>query len=170
MKTIEQIREEQELIAEAAALREYAIEGEKFIKALASALGVTVVELSKSLGLSMIKNPVKTLIAAPFIALFAWWPGLVISTAKGAWYFIMVPLVSAVMMAMGNSPAGAVAIVGKIGIGSISVGGIMMAFYGKRVGTKVVKAWNKSLAKHDIKYAEKPDEKAAKALAKLMKK
>ena len=118
----------------------------------------------------MAKNPVKSIIAAPFIALFAWWPGLVISVGKGAWYFIMVPLISAIMMAMGNSPVGATAIAGKLGIGAISVGGLMVAFYGKRVGTKVIKAWNKSLAKHDIKYAEKPDEKAAKALAKLMKK
>ena len=95
---------------------------------------------------------------------------MVIAAGKAAWYALMVPLISVIMMAMGNSPAGAVAIAGKIGIGSISIGGIIMAFYGKRVGTKVIKAWNKSLAKHDIKYAEKPNEKAAKALAKLMKK
>ena len=67
MKTFEQIREEQQQQLEEAAIREYAIEGEKFTKALAAALGTTVFELSKSLGLSMVKNPVKTIIAAPFM-------------------------------------------------------------------------------------------------------
>ena len=168
MKTLVQIREEQQQLEEAA-IRAYVIEGEKFAKALAAALGVTVVELTKSLGLSMAKNPVKTIIAAPFIALFAWWHGMVIGAGKAAWYAIMVPLISAIMMILGHSPIGAYGIAGKLGIGTISVGGLMVAFYGKRVGTKVIKAWNKSLAKHDIKYAEKPDEKAGKALAKLMK-
>ena len=62
MKTLEQIREEQQQLEEAA-IRAYIIEGEKFAKALAAALGVTVVELTKSLGLSMAKNPVKSIIA-----------------------------------------------------------------------------------------------------------
>ena len=48
MKTFEQIREEQQQLEEAA-IREYVREGEKFAKAIAKALGVTVYEFSKTL-------------------------------------------------------------------------------------------------------------------------
>ena len=185
MKTFEQIREEQ---LEEAVIREYVREGEKFAKAIAKALGVTVYEFSKTTLKTIVKNPINSLVAAGFLAAYSLAPTATLTTVKGAWYGLMRLIVSPIYSHFNplytpiKSPWGRIltgpadgwepidAIIDNIGIGVLSIGGLMIALYGKEVGTKVIKTWNKSMKKSNIKAAKKTDKRAAKALGKLITK
>jgi hypothetical protein len=185
MKTFEQIREEQQQLEEAAAIRAYIIEGEKFAKALAKSLGVTIAELTKSLTKTIVKNPINSLAAASFLAVYALFPKLTMGLASTAWYGFMRLIVGPIYGYFNPtytpivSPAGRIiygpadswgpvdAIIDGIGIGILSIGGLMIALYGKKLGTKIIKAWNKSMEKSGYK-TKKPNKRSAKALAKLL--
>ena len=184
MRTFEQIREEQQQLEEAV-IREYVIEGEKFAKALAKSLGVTVAELTKSLTKTIGKNPINSLAAASFLAVYALVPKFTMGLASTAWYGFMRlivgpiysyfnPTYTPIVSPMGRITHGAAdswapvdAIIDGIGIGILSIGGLMVALYGKKLGTKIIKAWNKSMEKSGYK-TKKPNKRSAKALAKLL--
>ncbi|SVE40951.1 uncharacterized protein METZ01_LOCUS493805, partial [marine metagenome] len=185
MKTFELIREEQQQLEEAA-LREYVREGEKFAKATAKALGITVYEFSKTILKTIVKNPINSLVAAGFLAAYSLAPNATLTTVKGAWYGLMRLIVSPIYSHFNplytpiKSPWGRILtgpadgwepvdqIIDGIGIGVLSIGGLMIALYGKEVGTKVNRAWNKSMEKSNIRAAKKADKKAVKALGKLI--
>lgn len=161
MKTLEQIREEQRQLEEKRELDEYVREAGKFIGKLAIALGITTVELTKSIGKTVKRNPKSSILASPFIASAAIGLATTFGAFKSAFAALMTPLID---LWTGKGVAASATLADGMGIGVITMGALMVVLYGQKVGTKI----NKALMKRSPDRIEKKaDKKQVKALVKL---
>ena len=133
-------------------IRDYIKDSDIFLKKLAIAAGVTTAELSKSTAKFLVKPT--NLLLLPFILAFYWFPQTTITLTSG--------LLKTILFLFGVTGDTAALVVKTIGIGAISAGGLTMALWGKRTGTKIIKSWDMLIKKKDIdvdKLLKKSDDK-----------
>jgi len=152
MKTLEQIREEQQQLDEKRELDEYVREAGKFLKALAVVIGISTAELTKSITKTVVKNPKSSTVAVPFIAASWIKPGVMFTAFKESFVALIGPVVA---ILTGKSAAASAAVASGIGIGAISVGAILVVLYGEKVGTKINKSLMKNKPEKIVKKANK---------------
>lgn len=150
MKTFKEHLTEEAILE--ANIRDYVKDSDVFLKKLAVAAGVTTAELSKS-ALGFLVKP-SNLLLLPFILAFYWFPSTTISLTSG--------LLKTILFLFGIRGDAAAIVVKTIGIGAISAGGLTIALWGKKTGTKIVKSWDALIKKKDVdvnKLLKKTDDK-----------
>ena len=144
-------------------LLKYNKEASLFLKKVSIAAGVTVSELSKST-LRFLMVPTNLLLV-PFILATAWFPGTMLKLTEGVLRTILA------LFTM-STPWGE--LVDKLVLvfagGAITAGGLTIALYGKKVGEKIIRAWDLLIKEKNIDPVKKADERSVKAFAKLTRK